>query len=233
MESRVVEIHEKAGSYEARLLEFEAIREETLRREMEKRRAECIERAIQKIPMRFRNKSFHDYVVENPGQIRIKNLARRYVDTFKERLIDGSCLILNGKPGTGKTLLSLLIYQELAKKGFNVRYESSLEFISELLNLKFKSETVYQNYINAFENIHFLIIDEVTESVNKGGMPSETEKQALFQIINKRYEKNLCTLVITNRNHEELVNRLGVPMVDRLSEKGISMAFDWNSYRQR
>ena len=233
MQGRVIKIQEAARSHQARMQEFEAIREEALAREQEKRRIERIECLIQKIPMRFRHKSFNDYIDEIPEQARIKNLAKRYVDSFKVRVKEGTPLIFKGKPGTGKTLLSLIIYQELAKIGFNVRYEPSLEFIRELIDVKFKSQTSYQSYINSFDDIHLLIIDEITESVSKDGFPSELEKQVLFQIINKRYENNLCTLIISNRNQDELIHRLGLPIVDRLSDKGISLAFDWNSYRQR
>lgn len=233
MEARVIKIQEAARDYQTLMREFDAIREESLRMESEKRRVERIENFIKQIPMRFRNKTFHDYVTEIPEQIRIKSLCIRYVSSFKERLKDGSSLIFKGKPGTGKSLLSLIIYQELAKKDFKVRYEPSLEFIQNLIDIKFKSHTNYLNYLQSMDQIDLLIIDEVSESISKDGLPTEIEKQVLFQIINRRYESNLCTIVITNRDQNDLVSRLGLPVVDRLSEKGISLAFDWNSYRQK
>lgn len=233
MEARVVKIQEAAKNREARLEEFEAVRDEVRQRDAIKQRAERIEAFIQKIPLRFRNKSFEEYLAESLEQIRVKNLATRYVDSFKERLAEGISLIFKGKPGTGKTLLSLMMYQELARKGFNVRYESSLEFIREMVEAKFKSHATYRSYLDALERVDFLIIDEVTESISKDGLPTEIERQVLFHVINTRYEKSLCTLVITNREHNDLIQRIGAQIVDRLLEKGLSLPFDWNSYRQR
>ena len=219
-----------SDNHEQRTREFDAFHEEARRIEEEKRQLARIEGLIKQVPMRFRYKGFHDYTTQCDDQIRIKNIALRYVMGFKDMLTTGTSLIFRGKPGTGKTLLSLVMYQELAKKGFNVRYESSLDFVGEMLIQKFKSDVSYQAQLRAFD---FLVIDEATESINKGGVPSDIEKQVLFQIINRRYERQRCTIIISNRDHEDISDRLGMPLVDRLLEQGMTLSFDWNSYRQR
>jgi DNA replication protein DnaC len=233
MEARVFKMQKSARDHQVRLQEFEDIRQVSIRDEHEKRKAERIQDFMKRIPLRFRGKSFSDYHVESTGQTRIKNLAMRYVETFKVRLDEASGMVFKGSPGTGKTLLSLIIYQQLVQSGFTVRYESSLEFIQDLVDIKFKSQSLFKSNLEAFGEIQLLIIDEVTESVSKDGIPTELQKQVLFQLINKRYENNLCTLIITNRSSHDLQIRLGMPIVDRLLEKSVTLAFDWNSYRQR
>lgn len=200
--------------------------------ELNKRKAERIEIELQKIPARFRGFSFDHYQAETAAQLFTKKICKRFVESFADRKKDCAGLILEGKPGTGKTFLSLIMCQELIKYGFSIKYESSTDFISNLITQRFKSESSYDSNIKQYQEVDFLVIDEISESINKGGMSSETEKQVLFQIINKRYESQLCTLAITNRNKQELINRLGLPIVDRLSHNGITLAFSWNSYRQ-
>jgi DNA replication protein DnaC len=85
-----------------------------------------------------------------------------------------------------------------------------------------------------YSNIHFLIIDEVTEGFSgKSGTLSDWEKKMLFTLIDMRYSKNLCTLVISNRSLGEMIERLGATTYDRLTEKGLSLIFNWNSYRTK
>lgn len=233
MEARVLRWQELAKGRASSTSELESFRLESIKREEEQRNAEKTKQLIDKVPQRFRGKIFDDFYIENKEQARIKLLAERYVETFKERLKTGSNLLFLGKPGTGKTLLSLIMYQSLAKAGYQVQYESSTEFLKSLLEIKFKSQALFQMEMLSLQRIQFLIIDEITESINKDGVLSLMEKQLLFNIINERYEKQLCTIIISNRDKQSLADRLSLQMIDRLSEKSISLAFNWNSYRQK
>lgn len=233
MHTKILKWKKPTTDRQAIIDELDAMRREMALQEQEKRKAEKIDRYIQLLPMRFRDKTFANYDVENAGQARAKKIAERFVTTFDERMIAGTPVKLMGKSGTGKTMLSLIMYQELAKSGYSVKYESSLEFLKGLLEIKFHSQSSFNSYLDALRNIQFLIIDEVTESVNKSGIPSEIEKQLLFKILNDRYENKLCTMVITNRDDAEFIARLGVPITDRFSEGGITLAFNWESYRKK
>jgi len=160
-------------------------------------------------------------------------MAERFAKTFFERKKEGTPVKFVGKPGTGKTLLAFIIYQELVKAGYSVKYESSIEFIKDLLEMKFTAQREFTSHFKKFSQYDLLIIDEATESINKDGAPSEIEKQVLLKLINERYANQSCTLIITNRDNDELINRLGSPIVRRLTENGISLAFTWDVYRQK
>lgn len=233
MQARIVKIQEAAKNREAQLHAFEEMHEKVRVDEEKKRSAERLDALMRQIPMRFRDKSFDDYVSHQEAQTKIKIIAMRYVETFSERLKEGTCMILTGKPGTGKTMLSLIIYQMLARQRYSVRYESSLDWVNKLIQQKYNSPTTFYSEVKLYEDVSFLILDEITESLSKDGSPTELERQMLFKIINKRYENSLCTLVITNRDINALNMRLGQPTADRLSENGITLAFDWDSYRQK
>lgn len=216
---------------------FEEIRkgwaEESLRQEAERQKSEKLKKELQQIPLRFRGKTFSDYEVENQGQLRAKAIAERFVSTFPNRLMEGSSLIFYGTSGTGKTLLSTMISQKLLDLGYYVRYEPTNEFLKNLLEIKFKSQSAFNVEFDAYCHPQLLVIDEVTESISQSGSPAEIERQLLLRLINSRYEKKLCTLVISNREKDEIINRLGIPVTDRLFEKGTLVAFNWSSYRNK
>jgi len=181
-----------------------------------------LNKKIENIPPRFRNKTFADFKIENEGQEKVKKIAMRYVETFQDRLENGTSIVLQDCSRTG-TLLSLIMHQALIRAGFNSRYESSLEFIKLLLEIKFKSQSYFDAELKALNQYHFFIIDGITESITKDGKPSEIERKLLCKIINERYENNLCTLVITHRDKKEFINRLGETLYTQLSEKGINL----------
>lgn len=212
--------------------DINTFREESNKRENEKRFKEYLRNIIEKLPHRFRHKTFEDYLTVTKEQIRVKTITERFVLSFKERIEIGSNLCFLGKNGTGKTLLSLIIYQELAKKGFQVNYEPTIDFIRKLIDVRYKSESLFQSEIKNYYTTEFLILDEVTESMNRMGTPSEMEKQFLFRLINERYQRKNCTLLISNRDQKELTQLLGVPTMDRLYENSVFLAFNWNSFRQ-
>lgn len=232
MQARIVRIQEAAKSRETQLHAFEEMHEKVRQEEAKKRFQEQLDSLIHRIPMRFRDKSFDDYDIQLEAQNKIKSIAMRYVDTFSERLKEGAGMILTGKPGTGKTMLSLIIYQMLAKQRYTVKYESSLDWLSNLIQHKYNSLSTYHTNVKPYETASLLVLDEVTESLSKDGAPTEIEKQLLFQIINKRYENSLCTIVITNRDEETLAKRIGHATLDRLQENGVRLAFDWDSHRK-
>lgn len=230
MEARIEKMREASNSHQIRMQELQKNKMDN-QEKITLVNTGIINQLLEKIPLRFRDKTFTDFKVNNEKQLRVKNLIERYIQTFPDRMKEGTSIKFMGNPGTGKTFLSLIMYQELVKAGYCVKYESSIEVVKNLLEIKFKSQTTFQSYLEALKRVQFLIIDEISESINKGGMPSELEKQLLFKIINDRYENKLCTLIITNKDNHGLIEALGLPSVERLSENGITLKFDWPSFR--
>lgn len=221
----------KGGSYSA--TDFEKVRLDSIKQVEEKRIAEDIEKLLKKIPMRFVNKEFSHYQTRFSEQTKVKKICEKFVLTFEKRLEEGTCLFFLGSPGTGKTLMSFILYQELAKLKYRVHYESSLKFLKVLQEKYYESPSFFKSQLEIYIHADFLVLDEVTESITKDGLPSECEKKLLFEIINSRYElKKRCTLVISNRDNQNLQNILGNQIFDRLIENGIILTFNWDSYRK-
>lgn len=232
MQARILEWKAKAQDRNKILQELEAYSQASAIDEAEKRRVAVIHDAIQKIPLRYQHKQWTDFTVGNEDQKKIKTIMERYAATFKDRLLQGNNVIFTGKPGTGKTLLSLIVYQQLVKAGFSCAYEPSLDFLRTLQEKKFTAPGVFNNAMASYQSISFLIIDEITEGGGKNRSLTDWETELLFKLINLRYQQQRCTLVISNRNREDLRKCLGEAIYDRLSDKGIPLVFNWKSYRQ-
>lgn len=183
------------------------------------------------VPAAYQGKTFADIREDYAGQVTVKNIVIRYADTFSERKKTGHNLIFSGKSGTGKTFISFILYQALAQDGYSVGYEPSLIFLRKLYDQQFAGASHFKKLLNIYQRIEFLILDECTESLVKGGELSNWEKEMFFTLINLRYQHNLSTLVITNGDRSLLRERLGERISSRLLEKGITLAFNWPSYR--
>jgi len=230
LRTRKIEI---SPDHQATLAMLEAHNEAIRKIEDEKKQNEYLEDVLNEIPLRFRHKSFADFEIECTAQAEVIKIIESYANTFSDRLLEGSSIIFLGVPGTGKTLLAFILYQHLVKSGFRAEYQPSLHFLRLLQEKQFESYHAFGSLLKFYKELPLLIIDEVTEGSGKGAHPADWERHLLRMLIDARYQENRCTLVITNRSRKELIERLGEPTVDRLSEKGISLAFNWNSYRRK
>jgi DNA replication protein DnaC len=211
---------------------LEAARVEANKAAELKRRDDQLNTALLAISPRYRNKTFADFTVNCKEQAHIKQAMECYVATFSERLREAASLIFIGRPGTGKTLMALIIYQALARAGYSVEYRSSLNFLRLLQEKQFESYSSLDSLLKHYQQLSFLIVDEVTEGCGKCATPADWERHLLRMVIDARYQAGRPTLVLSNRRREELLERIGEPALDRLAERGATLAFSWQSYRQ-
>ena len=198
--------------------------------DLKKQHSEEIKYFLRKsgIPKRFKDKFIDDYKANTQQQKEIKKVIKKYV----EKIVTGvpSCLIMCGKPGTGKTHLACgILYEYINKINKSSGYVTTYDAIQGVKETYRKdSEMTEREVIGGYVDASLLVIDEV--GVQFG---TETEKLIFYQIINGRYEKQLPTIIISNLTQEELFLLIGERAFDRLKEDGgIVLAFDWESYRR-
>lgn len=180
------------------------------------------------LPKRYRKCTLDNYTLDN---IKAQNFAhavcQKYLNNFKERFDVGGCLIMSGSCGTGKTHLSCAIASAVALKGYEVLYTKVYDVVGSIKATWSNNGTTEQQAINEYCKPDLLIIDEI--GVQFG---SETEKLLLFRVLNKRYENEQTTIIISNLDTQGLIDYLGERLVDRFTENGgINIAFDWDSHR--
>lgn len=199
--------------------------------ELERKRFQF--RALQhdaaKIPKRFADKSFADFMVSSPAQQVALDACMEYVDNFSKHKREGRCMLLLGKVGTGKTHLatsaaSVLINERMVK----AIYRTVGSVIGDIkATFSDKSGDSEAHIMRELIGADLLVLDEVGATKQ-----SEFELATLFSIINGRYEQGRPMIIVSNLSPAELNDALGVRCVDRIRENGcIGVAFEWESHR--
>lgn len=180
------------------------------------------------IPKRFQSKTIDSFETNNDGQDKAKRISQWYVNTWTDRLENGTCLLFCGNVGTGKTHLSTAIANAVIGAGYSALFTTIADVMRSIKSTYDKSSDQSERQaISAFTVPDLLIIDEI--SVSQG---SEHEKRLMFEIINKRYEDIKPTIVLTNLSPDGLKENLGERILDRLREGGGKMVlFNWESSR--
>lgn len=183
-----------------------------------------------RIPKRFQNKTFADYIAETPQQQKALEACTSYAHNFADNLAAGRCLILSGNVGTGKTHLAAAIADYIVRETEYTAVFRSLHSILQSIKATYSnnSEFTESEVLEIFTSPDLLVIDEIGAT-----KPSEFELSTIFAIINTRYESQLPTVIITNLDAGELKNNIGDRCVDRLREGGgRAIAFNWESKRK-
>ena len=163
---------------------------------------------------RFKNCTFDNFIVEDSNKTYL-NLAKKYVENFKEIKDSNMGLLFYGPPGTGKTYLAFCIANELMKGLTPVIAISSIGLLNQIKETykKYGKEGEYE-IINALKNASLVVLDDL-------GSESGTEwaREKLYEIIDSRYRDNKPIIITTNLSQNELMNKLA-------SGDGVNRTYD-------
>jgi DNA replication protein DnaC len=182
------------------------------------------------IPARMSGKKLESFVADSDGKALVLRKATTFVEGAKDLCAVGSSLIMCGGVGTGKTHLACAISHECAlRHGLKSMYRTTYDLVLEIKESwgrgsERKESQVYRDFLEP----DILILDEV--GVQFG---SDSESIILFHVINKRYNSEKSTIVISNLNIDGVKEYLGDRVVDRLREcGGQQLPFKWDSARK-
>lgn len=196
-----------------------------------KRKVELLESRLKRagVSDRHFDKTFSSYFADTKE----KKFALESMQYFADKVAEGVCknMVLCGSVGTGKThLCQAAIRYLLENDGKTSVKIMTVTNLIRYYRSSWQKETDYteQDIIDELSNLNLLIIDEVGV---QGG--TDNELNIMFEIINNRYENKLPTVIISNLEKGELVDLLGVRIIDRLKEDGCRvLGMSWDSYRE-
>lgn len=148
-----------------------------------------------KITEEFQQKTFHNF--EEEGRPEIIKLAYQKAGSYAKSFFDirstrKNSLALLGRPGSGKTHLSMAVCNYLLKKGVGVHYFPWVEGFNEI---KDNLDTL-DTRIRQLQQAEVLFIDDMYKGRQK---PTDFQAEQSFAIINYRYLNNLPILVSSER----------------------------------
>lgn len=209
-----------------------------------------------RIPLRFRDCSFHNYYPKNDSQYFAHSFASRLTEEYPAV---ESGLLFMGSVGVGKTHLAIAVLKELiSKKGVGcLFYESGslLKAIQDSYNPV--SQTSEMRVLAPVYQAEVLVLDELGATV-----PTNWVRDTMYQIINTRYNNRKLTIFTTNYLDEArsgaedregaepkrrsktfaseriqelttLEERIGTPLRSRLYEMCKKVMIEGEDYRKR
>lgn len=182
------------------------------------------------VPQRFRDASFDGFAPPTAKARRVLAACRRYADDFPQRAAEGAGLILIGRPGTGKTMLSTAIIRKLIHQHErSAVYETAPGAVRRVRSTYSRDAAGTEDEVlAALIRPSLLILDEAGV-----GVATEHALGILQEIVDGRYRDGRPTLLVSNLNQRDLAAAVGERVMDRLAEGGQTLVFDWSSHRRR
>ncbi len=160
----------------------------------------------------------------SPAAVAEKTLSicKNFVNTFP----CGKNLLFSGKPGLGKTHLSLAIAGELIDKGYSVIYSPAQNIIDAILKERF-SYSDAEDVITAINDCDLLILDDLGTEIATSASAS-----VVYNIINTRILENKSTIISTNLDPDSIEQKYDPRVLSRLIGHYTKRTFFGNDIRQ-
>jgi len=184
------------------------------------------------VPERFKAKEFEQFDDGgDPILKRARDICRRYADEFDSVRRNGVCMVLTGKPGTGKTHLAIAILKRVMDRGRTGLFVTVSEMLRAIRGTYSpSSRETEQQVFDRFIEADLLVLDEIGVAIG-----DEDKRRALiFDVINGRYNAMRPTIIIGNLDPDQMSDYLGARVWDRLQESGAPIiSFHWPSHRTK
>ena len=145
---------------------------------------------------------------ESPREVMeyVISYCRNYAADFSPH---SSSLLLRGPTGTGKTHLSLAITREAAARGYHAVYGPTQVLLHQIEKEHFgRAEG---NSEDMMTECDLLVLDDLGAE-----FPSQFYTSCLYNLVNTRMLTGLPTIVSTNLNHQQLLDRYGDQITSRI-----------------
>lgn len=180
--------------------------------------------SISNLGYKYLNVTFDDFIIRE-GMDKVHKITKHYALNFDE--FGYESLLIWGDPGNGKTMLVAAVHNHLKQQGKTVVFITMPELLGKI------KATFNRNNIESEEQImkglmacDLLIIDDLgAEKV------SDWVQETIFRIIDGRVKCKKPILATSNLSIEQLDDKLGKRISDRLTEVSQPLENRATSYR--
>lgn len=187
------------------------------------RRCRCFNDLIQKYEIEKLNESSQmklcsfetfnlDYYPKEDGcyykMSEIYCCCKEYADAFTKH---SNSIFMYGGTGLGKTHLSLSIAKQVIEKGYNVAYDSIINYLRIIEKEHFSKSQNDADTLQTLLNADLLILDDLGSEFESSFYVS-----GIYNIINTRLNRNVPIIINTNLTANGIRNRYEERIVSRL-----------------
>jgi len=207
-------------SYEALLLTLFA-------EEVAHRRGTRLHRAVRSAAFPFL-RTIDEFDFTYQSTLRLTTVGSLLTPDF---VTEGRSVILEGKPGRGKTHLAIAIAYRAMQNGFDARFTTAAQLIEELSAAS--REGKLRESIAQYMKPHVLVVDEVGYLAY-----GDDAANVLYHVVNDRHIRGRSMIFTTNKHpkrwgdvlHDD---DLADAIVDRILERGRLLRLDGPSIRTK
>ncbi len=157
-----------------------------------------------------------------PMMEKILGVCKEYAQNFTP---SSSSLLMIGRPGLGKTHLSVAIGFAVIEKGYNVLYAPFHRLLGTLESARFSRnpedpEAEYSRAMRGILDSELLILDDLGTE-----MTTAFTSSVLYEIINTRMVEGRPTIISTNLTESEITERYRERLYSRLFGAYIKLPF--------
>lgn len=184
------------------------------------------------IGLAYQRLSWRDVVTDSPERSAPVDRVFEYAQsTYAEQA--GRNLLLIGNPGTGKTLLSVLLLKLMLAQGRDGYFTSFDEMVTALIG-SWSDAEARQHYHKRYRNAGVLVIDDPgTELKARGGGTHETPRFVFESIVRHRAAEALPTIITTNIDSvDAMAIRYGANLRSLLTENTEVVRFEGTDWRE-
>ena len=148
---------------------------------------------------------------------------------LKSRLGSGMLVVLIGARGTGKTQMAVELIRKTthdAREPQSARYAKAMDLFLDV-RATFNTDADERDVVARYVGYGLLVLDELQV---RGDTPFED--RMLTHVIDRRYDAELDTVLITNQSRNGLRESLGESIYSRIIETGGVVDCDWDSFRK-
>jgi DNA replication protein DnaC len=158
-----------------------------------------------------------------------------YLDHIENYVRAGLGMILWGKPGTGKTMISALLFKRLLAEGYD-GYFTQFNELLDSYTATWRDQDELLWFTRRIRNADILVIDDIGREYRgrAGKAGDEGFTSALFDdVIRHRTGHEKPTIITTNFTEEQLLTGYGGPVLSLLSERSTFHEVTGPDFRSR